>query len=443
MRIPLPFRKGERDTEAVGGADKSGRDFAWGFVAQTFSSATNFGLVLIAGRLLGPAGLGMVVIGLGAYQLVVGLQRAFIAQPIVAYAARRSAAERRSLVEAGLTIVLATGAVALVALVVTGVAVGGSIGRAMLIVAPWLVIALLQEFWKAVLFQERLGFAAAASDFARLVVMGLLTIVAVDWTHDYTIVAAWGIAAAAGLLVAIRFFPMQPKGIGVSVELWRRHAADLGLWLGAREVVYQIVTYATMVALALIIGTRDLGGLRSAEALFSPWSLIAAALALPALPALSRAAALSHRHANRLAVKISAGALGLGLAYFLLMALIGPWLLTFLFGAEFSSYDDLVWPMAMTQLAYAATYSFNLLLFAENRGAAAFAAGATWAFATFACATALGAAYGVSGAAWGLAAGAAIGSVLVGCLSVRRPRSDKRIGAEVGAGSASAATQDH
>jgi O-antigen/teichoic acid export membrane protein len=133
----------------------------------------------------------------------------------------------------------------------------------------------------------------------------------------------------------------------------------------------------------------------------------------------------------------------LGLAYFLLMALIGPWLLTFLFGAEFSSYDDLVWPMAMTQLAYAATYSFNLLLFAENRGAAAFAAGATWAFATFACATALGAAYGVSGAAWGLAAGAAIGSVLVGCLSVRRPRSDKRIGAEVGAGSASAATQDH
>lgn len=397
------------------------RDFAWGFVAQAFSSATNFGLVLIAGRLLGPEGLGLVAIGLGSYQLLVGLQRAFVAQPIVAYSAPLPAAQRRELAEAGLTIVVFSGAAATIILVVAGIVVDGNLGRALLIVAPWVAVAALQEYWKAILFQERSGRAGAASDCVRLVVLCIAAAAAVNLDEDYAIVGAWGLAATAGLAVAVTALPLRPKAIRQSVDLWWEHVSRLGLWLGAREVAYLTMTYATIVGLALIMGTSDLGGLRSAEALFSPWSLIAAALVLPALPALSRAAARSHHEATRLAVKISLGATGLGLAYFLVMVAIGPWLLTLLFGSEFSSYDDLVWPMGVTQVSYAATYSFNLLLPAEKRGAAFFAAGVVWAAATLACATGFALAWGVTGAAWGMAAGAAIGSVFVVWLSLRRP----------------------
>ncbi len=398
------------------------RDFAWGFVAQVFSSATNFGLALIAGRLLGPSGLGAVVIGFGAYQLVAGLQRAFVTQPIVAHAAPLGAERRRKLAAAGVTIVGASGFAATVAFMVIGVGVGGTVGRALLVFAPWLAVALLQEFWKAVLFQEGSGRAGAASDVLRLGAMCLVTLAIVGRRHEYAVVGAWGVAAAAGLAVAIAAFPMRPETIRASVRLWWRDASKLGRWLGAREVVYQLLTYATLVALALIIGTRDLGGLRSAEALFSPWSLIAAALVLPALPALARAEAVSRRESNRLAVKICVGATALGLPYFLLMVLIGPWLLTRLFGSDFSPFGHLVWPMGVSQLCYAFGFSFNLLLSAQKRGPAAFITGILWALATFVGAIGLGAAYGVTGAAWGMAAGAAAGSVFVVWLSMVRPQ---------------------
>lgn len=436
MRIaPLARKPLANDSEPDVAQAHGRHQFLWGFLGQVFSSATNFGVVLIAGRLLGPAGLGMVVIGLGAYQLVAGLQRAFVAQPIIAYAAPLSATDRRRLSEAGLTIVAGTGAAATLVVVILGLAVNGSVGHAMLIVAPWLIIGSLQDYWKAIMFQEGLGLGAAASDCARLVAMCLLTAVALEWKHDYAIVASWGIAALIGLAVAIPVFPMRPKSIRVSVHLWRQYASKLGLWLGAREVVNQTMGYVTIVTLALVIGTRDLGGLRSAEALFSPWSLIAAALVLPALPALSRAAAVSHREANRLAVKISIGAISLGTAYFLLMALIGSSLLPFLFGSSFAPYNDLVYPMGIGQLAWAATYSFNLLLSAERRGAAAFAAGAVWAFAIFAFATTLAATRGVTGAAWGTAIGVVVGSVFVVWLSTRRAGSKSMISGELSAGS--------
>src|SRR5205809_309760 len=69
-------------------------NFAWAFVGQVFASATNFALTLGAGRLLGPSGLGVVVIGYAAYQLVAGLARAVLTQPVIAHAAPLPAVER-------------------------------------------------------------------------------------------------------------------------------------------------------------------------------------------------------------------------------------------------------------------------------------------------------------------------------------------------------------
>ena len=142
--------------------------FVWGLVTQVFSSGANFGLTVIAARLLGPAGLGVVFIGFAAYQLVLGLQRAIVTQPLVAEASARRAAERRRLAGYGATAVLASGLAASVGFATAGLIVGGDIGRGLLVFAPWIVPALLQEFWKALLFQEGRGRPAAMSDGARV-----------------------------------------------------------------------------------------------------------------------------------------------------------------------------------------------------------------------------------------------------------------------------------
>jgi O-antigen/teichoic acid export membrane protein len=396
------------------------RAFAWGFIAQVFSSATNFALTVMAGRLLGPAGLGVVVVGFGAYQLVAGLQRALVMHPIVADAAPLRAAERRWLAESGLTVVACSGIVATLAVGGVGLGVAGNVGRGLLLFAPWLVAALLQEFWKTILFQEGRGAAGAVSDFVRFSVMGLSLPVAVVWRHDYVVVGGWGLGAAAGLAVGFASVPGRPQRLRAAFSAWRERAWGLGRWLAAREVIYQLLTYSTVLILALILGTHGLGGLRAAEALFSPFSLVAAALVLPALPALSRAAAVPHGRALRLAFRICAVAVGFGLTYMALMAFVGPWLLVHLFGRSFSPFMNLVWPMAAVQVLNAAGVSFTLLLLAEKRGRASLVAGIAASAATIACATGLALPYGVAGAAWGMAVGSGVGSAAVIYLALRK-----------------------
>lgn len=394
--------------------------FAWAFVAQGFSSATNFGLTVIAGHVLGPSALGIVTVGFAGYLLVAGLQRAAVLQPTIAFAAPRSPDERRTLAEAGLTIGLAGAAAATLVVAVIGAVAGGGIGRGLLLFAPWLVPALLQEFWKAILFQEGRGAAAAASDVARFAVLAASAPALLAWRHDYVIVAGWGFGSAVGLVVALVGFPGRPSRPRPAFAAWRNRAWGLGRWLGAREVVFQVLTYATVLVLAVVIGTHNLGGLRAAEALFSPFSLLAAALVLPALPALARAAEREHGPALHLAFRICALALAIGLAYMAVMAGVGRWLLVRLFGGAFSPYRGLVWPMAASQVFSAAGVAFTLLLSAEKRGRASFVAGALLGAGTLACATGLATEYGTSGAAWGMAAGAGIGSAAVTLLAVRR-----------------------
>ena len=59
----------EADLDAGASTEKvrAGRKVAWGFGDQFFSSLTNFGLTIIAGRSLGPEALGVISIGFSAY----------------------------------------------------------------------------------------------------------------------------------------------------------------------------------------------------------------------------------------------------------------------------------------------------------------------------------------------------------------------------------------
>jgi O-antigen/teichoic acid export membrane protein len=406
--------------------------FLWAFLGQAFSSATNFALAVIAGRLIGPQGLGTVVIGFTTYQLIAGLQRAVVTQPLIAQSSALLPGKRAELASSGVGVVAATGLAASAVLVVGGFGVRGRFGTGLLVFAPWLLFALLQEFWKAILFQENRGAVGAVSDMTRFVAMAASLPIALAWRDPYAVVTCWGLGMVAGLAIEVIRFRISYTGLRSSFRAWREIAWGLGRWLGAREVVYQVGSAATVLTLAAVIGTINLGGLRSAESLFSPFSLIAAALILPALPALSRALAASRESATHLAFRITMTAVAAGIGYFIVMIFAGPWLLTHLFGSAFSGFRNLVWPMAVAQIFYAAGFAYNALLSAESRGAASFVVGAVLAVTILLLATVLASVYGVTGAAWGMASGAAIGSVLAIALGIRReplaPGSDQASG---------------
>ncbi len=414
--MSLALRSGRR-----GLRPRRSADFVWGFVTQVCSSGTNFGLTLLAARLLGPAGLGVVFIGFAAYQLVQGLQRAILTQPLIAHAAARDDLERRRLAGSALTVVVATGVTASGGFAVAGLIAGGDTGRGLVLFAPWLVAALLQEFWKAVLFQEGRARAGAISDATRFLVMVAAVPVVAAMRTDTAVVGVWGVASVIGFIAGAA--SLRPRlGPAREALVWLRGDAWLlGRWLGAREVVYQVATYSTILILVAVIGSKDLGGLRAAESLFSPFSFIAAAFLLPALPALSRAVVKSRERALRLTLRISATAVLLGALYLVSMIFFGAWLLEHLFGQSFSPYRELIWPFAVSQLLYAGSFAFTILLTAERRGRELFVVGVVGGFATISLATVFAGFGGVLGAAWGLTFASAVLSALVIAFAINAP----------------------
>lgn len=387
------------------------KDFAWSFVTQVCSSGTNFGLTVVTARILGPSGVGVVYIGFVAYQLALGLQRALVTQPLVAGAAAREVEVRRRLIGYALTATVGSGVAVTLLLAVVGLVDTGDTGRGLLLFMPWVAAGLLQEYLKSVLFQENLAKAAALSDAVRLLFFVLAVPIAASDGSDVAVVAAWGVGYVPGVLVALVALRPRVERFGDSLGWLRGDAWRLGRWLAARELAYQLAVYATVLALAIVLGPGDLGGLRAAETVFSPFSFVAAAFVLPALPILSQALAGSRKGARTLAVKISAVALAGCLVYALVMFATGSWLLTTLFGSDFAPYEDLVWPYAVSQLALASSMPFGVLLTAERRGRDVFVIGLVLSSTILVLPTLLAIPWGVVGAAWGFALSMVLTSV--------------------------------
>jgi O-antigen/teichoic acid export membrane protein len=400
---------------------------SWGLLTQVCTSACNLALSVLAGRLLGPSGLGSVFVGFAAFQLALNLQRAAVTQPIVNRAAVVDPTRRLFIARAGMTTVLATSGALGIVMAAIGLAVDGGAARGLLLFAPWMVPGLLQEYWKAMLFADRRGAVAAAAEAARATTMALAAALVWASPSDYAVVTAWGAAAAVALVIAVAARPLRP--LSHIREVVVHVVGDrLGRWLGAREIVYQASAYATVLALAGIVGSDGLGGLRAAEVLFSPFSLVASAMVLPALPALSLAAARSAAAARGIAIKITVVSTAFAVAYFIVMAVGGEALLSAVFGESFDEFAILIWPMGMSQLIGASAFAFALLLIAERRGRASFVVGIVSSASTLLFPIVLAIAYGTTGAAWGYAVASAATVIPLALFTVKIPSaSDRRL----------------
>jgi O-antigen/teichoic acid export membrane protein len=404
--------------ELAPGADGP-RGFAWGFVSQGLSSATNLGLSLLGARVLGPGGLGSVAIGFASYLTILGFQRALVTEPLVATSSRSSSAVRARSARQALSVALAGAAAAALVLALAGLVVGGDIGWALAVVAPWIPCLVLQDFWRAVLFRDGRARAAAANDASWLVAMAVTAPVA--WWLDslWAVVACWGVGALVGALlgfVQTRTFPDSLRG---ALRWWRDELWALGRWLGATSLLYSIMSYATIFALAALIGTSGLGGIRAVATIFAPLTLIGAAIALPGLPALTRALAVSHRHGVRRAFQIGIACTAVTAVYFGVLSLGGGAIVSMIFGHSFEHYGHLVWPIGIGQIVTALAVGFGLLLKAEQRGSAVLVSTIVPVAVGLAMCSALAAAYGVTGAAWGMFAGAVVGTTMTTAFALR------------------------
>jgi O-antigen/teichoic acid export membrane protein len=267
---------------------RRGRGFAWGFLDQVFSSATNFGLSVLAGRLLGPGGLGVVAVGFSCCILAQSFQRALVTEPLVVASSSGDDSQRAHAARSALTVVLAGGVVTALGVGVAGLAVGGSVGRGLVLFAPWLVPVLIQDYWRAVLFRDTRGRAAAVNDGLWIVAMALTAPLAWKLDATWAVLASWGAGAAVSAGFGFVQARVRPARLPSAWRYWREDIWPFGRWLAAEGAVLAVGSQASVVILAAVLGTAALGGLKAAQTLFAPLSLLSSAASFPGLPALTR-----------------------------------------------------------------------------------------------------------------------------------------------------------
>ncbi|MGH2866575.1 MAG: hypothetical protein ACRDNK_03270 [Solirubrobacteraceae bacterium] len=391
---------------------------SWGLIDQGFSSATNLGLSVIAGRVVGANGLGVVYLGFVAYLMFQTMQRGWLTDPLVVASASLPAEERADAARRALAIVIGAAVVASALLLMLGLLIPDPYGHGLILFVPWLGAALIQDFWRAVLFRDGRGRAAALNDGLWAAVMVLTLPLLLVSRDPWIVVLTWGAGALAGGAIGFVQTGLRPAGGRDAVRWWVDRAWPLARWLASESVLLVIQVQVVIFALAVILGTTDLGGLRSVQAVFAPMTLLTQAIAFPGLPMLTKFSATSRRLALGWAVRLSLLGVGLLLCYLLGVALFPHHLLGAVFGHDFDRFDNLIAPVALQQLVFAAALGFFLLLKAQGRGRALVVSRVIGAVSAMVLAIVLALASGLTASAWGLTIAAAAGAVATTVLAL-------------------------
>jgi O-antigen/teichoic acid export membrane protein len=410
---PAPRRRfgRRRAPRARGSSVKTGAQLVWGVADQGLSSATNFGLSFLAGRLLGPSGLGVIFLGFSAYLIAFSFVRALVIEPFVVSTAALDRSEREAATRVCLTLVLGVAAILTLSMALIGVALGGALGRSLILFSPWVALALVQELWRASLFRDQRGRGAAIND--GVWAAGMLVTLPFAWLFpsEWIIAATWGIGAAVAAIFGVFQLRVRPAGVVIALQWWKTELRVLGSWLAIENLILALGTQALVFVLAAQLGAGDIGGIRAVEVVFAPMSLFGEAFAFPGTPIVARALASSLAEARRWAWRLSFGASALIALYFALTIPLRGRLLATVFGPDFRTFARLALPLALAQLLRAAATGFALLTRADRRVHSLITSRVINTGATLVFTPLFAWQFGVMGAVLGLALGSTLGSI--------------------------------
>lgn len=311
---------------------------------QGVSSVSNFAVTVGVARLTGAAGLGYFSFAYATWQLLSSLHRAVVTDPMtltgdvrgsmVAVRIRQGVAAEFVLGAAGALVTASIGA----SLVMSG---QGGYGTAMLAIAPWLPLLLLQDYWRWIGFMSRRPGQSLLNDTIFNCVQGA-AFGAIFLLHVHSvvlIVAAWGIGGLAGAvwgLVQYRTSPAFAGGWSLLSERW-----SLSKWLAGETLLNSVANQGSIFIVGAVLGPVGLGGLRAARTLVAgPSMVLMQAGGSVGLPEATHA---YERRGWRGLINVSRVVTGLGLlttgSCVAVVVLWGHSLLRLVYGASFARYQ--------------------------------------------------------------------------------------------------------
>lgn len=264
------------------------RRVAWGLLDQVLSSASNFLVTIVAARSLSATGFGGFAVALGVSAFSVFLTRGIASDPLSTAHAGDGPEEMRWAARAGAFTTLTAGLVigALTALV--GLAVGGSLGAILLVLAIVLPGLNLQDYLRYVLIVSGRANRAFVNDLVWVVLMVPAMVLVIDNDGGASfLLLAWGVA---GNLAALLGF--------AQARIWVGRPSLVVPWLSRHRrlwpffVLDNLVAQATQLILVVVISAAtslaQVAGFRGAMTLYAPVAIIGRGVVGVAVPELAR-----------------------------------------------------------------------------------------------------------------------------------------------------------
>ena len=378
------------------------RRASWNLVDQMLSAGTNAVLSFVVAREVDAAGFGAFAVAFGVFSVAIGVERALVGQP---WSIRHSAAspdEWRDAVGAGLGTVLALTVPAGLVVAAAGLAVGGTLGPALLAVGLLLPGLIGQDACRLAFFASARPHLAAANDalWAVLQFGAIAVVVGAGASSAWALTACWGGAAVVCTLVGVAQLGVLPRP--ARTLAWLRRTWGLAGYLLAEYFLGSGLFQGAIVALGALLGVSDVGSLRAAQVLVGPLGVLAMAMFTFGLPEVSRRTGLSARVRSRIAYAVGGGMAGLSLAYTGAMLLLPDSAGRFLLGDTWTGASDVLLPIALGSSAAGACLGPAIVIYAAGLARRTFRLHCVEAPLLVGCMFAGAWLGGTQGAAWGV-----------------------------------------
>lgn len=425
-RIELPrcalmrlLRRGSSGTISDSGATlrplaavrSGGRRAATTLVDQSFSSVSNFAVGVAVARVAGASGLGGFSLAYAGWQVVAGMHRALVTDPMAiegdvyhATGDSHDSGVRRGM-KRGFAAEMLLGAGAAVVFA----AVGGALlfcgqrtfGLAMLGLAPWLPVLLVQDYWRWVGFMTRRPGCALANDtvFNCVQAAAFVAVFAVHTHSIAAVIACWGLGSLAGALYGLwqhRVLPSLAGGVRMLRDHW-----SVSKWLAAMSLSVSGGGQVSVFIMGAILGPAGLGGLKAAQTLVAgPTGVLIIAGGSIGLPEATRAfKEKGWSGLSRVARLVTLSGFVSFLAGGVVIGFFGRTLLSAIYGPAFGHLELVALLMAISYVVCSLTLGPILVLKATRNTRWLFHTEVATMAVTLCSVAALSVAYGVTGAA--------------------------------------------
>ncbi|MFI2645517.1 hypothetical protein [Streptomyces sp. NPDC018610] len=251
---------------------------SWGLADQAASSLSNFAVGIYVARSLGPTAFGVFSLAWVTYGVVLSVSRGLATDPLVVRFSGAPEASWRAAVARSSGTALGVGAVVGAACLVTGPALGGSVGPAFACLGAVLPGLLLQDAWRYSFFAAGAGRKAFVNDLVWGVALVPAMVLAAHAGSVAAFVLAWGGSAAVAAGYGCLQSGIRPRPAGA--REWLRAQRDLGYRYLVENTCVSGASQLRAYGLGAIVGVAAVGVIRGAELLLGPFMAVLMGLTL-------------------------------------------------------------------------------------------------------------------------------------------------------------------